>query len=156
MRWIWIDRFTELVRGERAVAIKCISRAEDHLQDHFDGDPQLPASLMIEGMAQTAGILLGHANDFEHLVILAKIPKVSFHRVAYPGDVLRYEAIVQTLGEQGGTCTIEATLDNGPEAGAAVAEAEILFAHLDPDDPDYKGADQRNFVFTSNLLQVMD
>ena len=156
MRWIWIDRFEEFVRGERATAIKCVSRSEDHLHDHFPGDPQMPASLMIEGMAQTGGILLGHANDFAHLVILAKVPKVTFHRAAYPGDVLRYEATVQTLGEQGGTCAIRATLANGPDAGAAVAEAEILFAHLDPDDPNYRGADQRNFVFTSNLLQVMD
>ncbi len=156
MRWIWIDRFSEFVRGERAVAIKCVTRAEDHLRDHFHLDPQMPASLMIEGMAQTAGILLGHANDFEHLVILAKIPKITFHRTVYPGDVVQYEAIVQTLGEQGGTCDVTATIAYGPEAGALIAEGEILFAHLDPDDPDYKGADQRNFVFTSNLLQVMD
>ena len=156
MRWIWIDRFEEFEKGARAVAVKCVSRSEDHLHDHFPGDPQMPASLMIEGMAQTGGILLGHANDFAHLVILAKVPKVTFLRAAYPGDVLRYEATVQTLNEAGGTCAIVATLGNGPEAGATVAEAEILFAHLDPDDPDYKGADQRNFVFTSNLLQVMD
>ncbi|MFH5804986.1 beta-hydroxyacyl-ACP dehydratase [Alienimonas sp. DA493] len=156
MRWIWIDRFEELVRGERAAAIKCVSRGEAHLTDHFEGDPQLPASLMIEGMAQTAGILLGQTTDFKHLVVLAKVPRATFHRIAYPGDVVRYEAVIQTLTEQGGSCDVTATLANGPEAGAAVAEAEILFAHLDPDDPDYKGADQRNFVFTSNLLQVMD
>ena len=156
MRWIWIDRFDEFVRGERAVAIKAVSRSEDHLHDHFPGDPQMPASLMIEGMAQTGGILLGHANDFEHLVILAKVPKATFHRAAYPGDVLQYEATVQTLGEQGGSVRVNATIANGPDAGAAVADAEILFAHLNPDDPDYKGADQRNFVFTTNLLQVLD
>ena len=107
-------------------------------------------------MAQTAGILLGHANDFEHLVILAKVPKIAFHRTVVPGDTVQYEAVVQTLGDQGGSCEVTATIAHGPHAGAPVADGEILFAHLNPDDPDYKGADQRNFVFTSNLLQVLD
>ena len=78
MRWIWIDRVVELVPRERLVAIKNVSLAEDHLHDHFAAEgsrpamPVMPASLIIEGMAQTAGILVGHAEGFREKVILAK------------------------------------------------------------------------------------
>ena len=59
MRWIWIDRFESFELNVAAVAVKNVSLAEDHLHDHFPGFPVMPASLMIEGMAQTAGILVG-------------------------------------------------------------------------------------------------
>ncbi|HHH76481.1 MAG TPA: beta-hydroxyacyl-ACP dehydratase, partial [Phycisphaerae bacterium] len=57
MRWIWIDRFIEFVPTVKATAVKNISLAEEHLHDHWSPWPVMPASLMIEGMAQTAGIL---------------------------------------------------------------------------------------------------
>ena len=62
MRWIWIDRFVEFVDGSHAKAIKNVSLSEDHLHDHFPGFPVMPQSLMLEGMAQTGGILLGKVN----------------------------------------------------------------------------------------------
>ncbi|PHQ81787.1 MAG: beta-hydroxyacyl-ACP dehydratase, partial [Phycisphaera sp.] len=74
MRWMWIDRVIELVPGQKMVAVKNISLAEEHLHDHFpatDAQPALPvmpASLMIEGMAQTAGVLVGHAESFKEKV----------------------------------------------------------------------------------------
>ena len=63
MRWIWIDRFELFEPGVRAVAVKNVSLAEDHLHDHFPGFPIMPTSLMVEGMAQTAGILVGEARN---------------------------------------------------------------------------------------------
>ena len=60
MRWIWIDRFVEFESGRRAVAIKNVSLAEEHLHDHFPGYPIMPNSLITEGLAQTGG-LLGHS-----------------------------------------------------------------------------------------------
>ena len=58
MRWFWIDRFSELVSGKTATAIKTISLSEEHLHDHFCGIPTMPNSLILEGMAQTAGMLV--------------------------------------------------------------------------------------------------
>ena len=75
MRWFWIDRFIEFESGQRATAVKNVTLAEEHLHDHFPGFPVMPGSLMIEGMAQTGGILLGETHQFEHIVILAKIPE---------------------------------------------------------------------------------
>ncbi len=65
MRWIWIDTFVEFVSGQRASAVKNVTLAEEYFQDHFPGDPVMPPSLMIEGMAQTAGILVGEARGFK-------------------------------------------------------------------------------------------
>ena len=78
MRWIWIDAFVEFESGRRASAIKNITLAEEHLHDHFPGYPVMPACLLIEGMAQTAGILVGEARGFAENVILAKIRKAEF------------------------------------------------------------------------------
>ena len=64
MRWFWIDRFVEFVPRKRAKAVKNVSMAEEHLHDHWEAYPIMPASLMIEGMAQTAGILVGEARNF--------------------------------------------------------------------------------------------
>ena len=60
MRWMWLDRFVEFIRGQRAVAIKNVSLAEEPLSDYVPGFPVLPCSLIVEGLAWTGGIL---AND---------------------------------------------------------------------------------------------
>ena len=66
------------------------SLAEDHFADHFPGYPVMPAPLILEGLAQTGGILVGEANDFNEKVVLAKIPKATFHREAMAGEMLTY------------------------------------------------------------------
>ena len=121
MRWMWIDRVVELVPRERMVAIKNVSLAEDHLHDHFAarGDergraespppraaiPIMPASLIVEGMAQTAGILVGHAVDFKEKVILAKVGNAQLEREIGPGTTLRYTATVQQIDRVGAATT---------------------------------------------------
>ena len=151
MRWIWIDRFLEFESGVQAKAVKNITFAEDHLHDHFPGFPVMPASLMLEGMAQTGGILLGEMNDFRHIVILAKVPKVRFHSWACPGDSLVYTAKLIDAREEGGS--VECVAHVGDRL---VADAEIMFIHLDQNDPELGKIDQKNFVFSTNLLSVLD
>jgi 3-hydroxyacyl-[acyl-carrier-protein] dehydratase len=151
MRWIWIDRFEELVKGVSARAIKNVTLAEDHLHDHFPGFPVMPASLMLEGMAQTGGILLGDLHDFEHIVILAKVPKVTFHSWAVPGDSLAYDAVLIDQRPEGGTVEVKAHVGE-----RLVAEAEIVFVHLDQNDPQLGSIDQKNFVFSMKLMGVME
>ncbi len=150
MRWYWVDRFIEFNSGESAKAVKNVSLAEEHLHDHFPGFPVMPASLMIGGMAQTGGILLGEVNDFEYNVILAKVPKVEFHSWVCPGDQLIYAASLQDHNEAGGSVTVTASVED-----RVVAEADIMFAHLTSDDPQLSRIDQKNFVFRMNLLDIL-
>ena len=126
MRWFWIDRFVEFVPGSRAKAVKNVTLAEEHLHDHFPGFPVMPGSLMLEGMAQTGGILLGQTSDFNEIVILAKVPNVTFHSWACPGDTLTYTATLLDVRPEGGVVDCKAHVGE-----RLVAEAEIVFAHLD-------------------------
>jgi 3-hydroxyacyl-[acyl-carrier-protein] dehydratase len=151
MRWFWIDRFVEFESGSHAKAVKNVTLAEEHLHDHFPGFPVMPGSLMLEGMAQTGGILLGEKNHFEHIVILAKVPKITFHSWACPGDTLTYSAKLVEARDEGGS--VECTAHVGDRL---VAEAEIMFVHLDQKNPELGGIDQRNFVFSMNLLGILD
>ena len=77
MRWFWIDRFLEFRSGQYAKAVKNVSLAEDHLHDHFPGYPVMPSSLVVEGLAQTGGLLVGEHSNFEEQGGLAKVPKRS-------------------------------------------------------------------------------
>ena len=151
MRWIWIDRFIEFESGSHARAVKNVTLAEEHLHDHFAGFPVMPASLMVEGMAQTGGILLGEVNDFDQIVILAKVPKVTFHGWVSPGETLVYSARLLDVRAEGGS--VECTAHIGERL---VAEADIVFAHLDKTDPVFGAIGQKDFVFSMNLLSVMD
>lgn len=151
MRWFWIDRFTEFESGKRAKAIKNVTLAEEHLHDHFPGFAVMPASLMIEGMAQTGGILLGETSQFVHIVILAKVPKVNFHSWVVPGDTIVYTATLLDVRAEGGS--VEVTAHVGDRL---VADAEIMFVHLDQKDPQFGAINQTNFVFSMNLLGILE
>src|SRR5687768_390006 len=101
MRWLWIDRFLEFNRGQSARAVKNLSMAEDLFAEHFPGYPVMPAALILEGLAQTGGILVGEANDFREKVVLAKIVSARFQREALAGETLIYDVSVLTLREEG-------------------------------------------------------
>jgi len=155
MRWMWIDRFEKLVSGTEAVAIKNVSMAEEHLHDHFPGFPVMPASLIIEGMAQTAGVLVGEANQFKEKVILGKVSKATFHHDVYPGDQLRHVAKIISLDAsfgrtEGKTWRAKA----GDPFGELVAEIDLMFYHLDQNMSGQKFPEE-NFVFTDQFHQLL-
>lgn len=152
MRWFWIDRFLEMKSGVSATAIKNVSLAEEHLHDHFPGFPVMPSSLIMEGLAQTGGILLGEKFNFEHIVVLAKVPKMTYHGVACPGDQLRYHAELLEANHEGGMVACTAHVGE-----RLIAEGEIMFAHLDNMDASMAGAvDQKNFVFSMGLMSILE
>ncbi|HBN77223.1 MAG TPA: beta-hydroxyacyl-ACP dehydratase [Planctomycetaceae bacterium] len=152
MRWFWVDRFVEFKSGISATSIKNVSLAEEHLHDHFPGFAVMPGSLIVEGLAQTGGILLGEKFNFEHIVILAKVPKIKFHSHACPGDQLRYHADLIEANEEGGRVNCTAHVGD-----RLVTEGEIIFAHLDKMDSSMAQAiDQKNFVFSMGLMSILD
>src|SRR5213076_3051978 len=101
MRWIWIDRFLAFESGKSARAVKNLSLAEDYFADHFPGYPVMPACFILEGLAQTGGILVGEANDFKEKVVLAKINFARFTREAVAGECLLYDVTMLTLRPEG-------------------------------------------------------
>ena len=126
MRWFWIDRFEQFERNRFAVAIKNVSLAEEVIDEYTPGYPHYPHSLMIEGMAQTGGLLIAEPFEFMRRVVLAKVSKAVFHRTACPGDTLRYKATLQIVQDGGAIVAGEVTV-----GGEEVADLELWFAFLD-------------------------
>jgi 3-hydroxyacyl-[acyl-carrier-protein] dehydratase len=149
VRWIWIDRFEEFVSGQRAVAVKNVTLAEDHLHDHFPAFPLMPASLLIEGMAQTAGILVGEARQFREKVILAKVKRAVFHEIVRPGMQIRHEATLESL-----TDAAASTAGRILRGEAVIGEVDIVFSHI---DQNMSGLDfpEENFVFTEEFMALL-
>ncbi len=147
MRWLWIDRIVELTPGERLVAIKNVTMAEEHLHDGEGAIPVMPASLVIEGMAQSAGLLVGHASGFKEKVLLAKIQRASFEREAIPGTTIRYDARLVRMDAQGAATegTIE-LIDAQDGSVSPMGSVDLLFSHLDQNVAGAEFGDV-NFVF---------
>jgi 3-hydroxyacyl-[acyl-carrier-protein] dehydratase len=149
MRWIWIDKFIEFKKGEHAVAVKNVTLAEEHLHDHFPGFPVMPECLMIEGMAQTAGILVGHANDFKEKVILAKIKKCVFFDYVRPGDTLKLAARIESIAPEAASTSGKITCGD-----KLIAEIDLMFSHIDQNLAG-KSFPEENFVFTDTFQSLL-
>lgn len=151
MRWFWIDRFVEFERGKRAVALKNVSVAEEHLSDPVSGIPNLHASLIVEGLAQTGGLLIGEYHQFEKRVVLAKVSKAEFHELALPGDQLRYTVEVDRLGAEGAMISGECHLD-----GRLLAKIDLFFAYLDDRFPKqlFNTGDLLSWVVAAGMYEV--
>lgn len=149
MRWIWIDKFIEFESGKRAVAVKNVSLAEEHLHDHFPGFPIMPECLMIEAMAQTAGILVGQARNFSEKVILAKIKKAVFYHYVRPGDTLTLTAEIESIAP-------EAASANGDIrcGDKLIAHISLMFSHIDKNLSGKKFPEE-NFVFTDMFQSLL-
>jgi len=129
MRWFWLDRFEEFVRCRRAAAIKAVTLAEEYLHDHIPGWAVVPNTLVLEGLAQTAGILVADAIDYRRQVVLAKVGTSEFHFDATPGDVLRFEAEIVELSEAGSVVQASSSV-----AGRPHGRAELFFGHIQAGD----------------------
>ncbi|HUP81022.1 MAG TPA: 3-hydroxyacyl-ACP dehydratase FabZ family protein [Pirellula sp.] len=126
MRWFWIDRFIEFVRDARATTVKNVSFGEEPIDDYLPGHPHYPHSLIIEGMAQTGGLLVSEAEGFQTKTVLAKVSKAIFHQLIVPGDQIFLTAVVQDKKPSG--AIVEGTVKVN---GQVRAELELSFAFLD-------------------------
>ncbi len=115
----FVDRILELAPDERVVTLKNVTGNDPALTAHFPGNPLMPGVLLLEAMAQTAGLLLRPGAS----AVLAQIKDARFRRAVIPGDQVRLEA--RRLGRLGSLYrfTVAASV-----AGAPAAEAEIVLA----------------------------
>ena len=120
--FLLVDRIEEL-ENERVVGIKNVTVNEPFFAGHFPDYPVMPGVLIIEAMAQVAGVLVlsGIPDRKNKLVLLAGVDGAKFRKPVRPGDQLRMEMKVlrsrATMAKVSGTATVD---------GAVVAEAEIL------------------------------
>ena len=157
MRWLWIDCITEHEPDLRLVATKLIHADDDHLQQFTINDVTImPFTLLIEGMAQTAGILVGSVSGFKEKVILAKIAKASLDCDVTAGDTVRFEATIERVDDAGAATT--GTIDRRIEGGDAwerIGTVELMFSHID-NNLSGTAFPEHNFVFSDNFKMILE
>jgi 3-hydroxyacyl-[acyl-carrier-protein] dehydratase len=111
--FLLVDRVVELEPGRRAVGIKQVSANEPQFTGHFPGRPIMPGVLMVEALAQTAGIAVLTLDTYRgKLGLFAGIDECRFKRMVVPGDTLRLEVTVEKLRGMFGRVRAVASVDD--------------------------------------------
>ena len=120
--FLLVDCIVEL-EPERIVGLKCVTANEPFFQGHFPDFPVMPGVLIVEAMAQTAGVLVLKTIEDRNskLVLLVAVEYAKFRKPVVPGDTLRMEMKLlkrkSSVAKMSGVATVE---------GQVVAEAEMM------------------------------
>lgn len=120
--FLMIDRVTDMQGDDRGIGIKNVTINEPYFQGHFPGNPVFPGVLIIEGMAQTAGVLC-IATMYKtqpKSVFFMTIDKAKFRRPVCPGDTIEYH--MKKIRRRGNMWWYRG---EAKVAGKIVAEAEV-------------------------------
>ena len=133
MRFILLDKVTELVPGKKIEAIKALSLAEEYLADHFPDFPVLPGVLIIEALVQSAAMLVRVTNNFAHsMIVLSEAHNVKYKSFVKPGNILRMSLAAKSIGtDEGSSFQGAAFIDDKP-----IVEARLKLAHFNLADKD--------------------
>ena len=110
--FLLVDRIIDLQPGEKAVGIKNVTMNEEFFRGHFPGNPIMPGVLIVEAMAQVAGVLSFRSGATPgQSVYFLSIERAKFRKPVIPGDQLRLEInITQQRGNVwkfSGNATVE-------------------------------------------------
>jgi 3-hydroxyacyl-[acyl-carrier-protein] dehydratase len=123
--FIMLDRVLDFERGKSITGLKNVSMNEPFFQGHFPNEPVMPGVLMLEGMAQTGGVLayLSDDNIAGKLFYFAGLDGVRFRRMVRPGDQIIYK--LEMLRQKGKLTKMagKAYVD-----GTLAVEAELMAA----------------------------
>jgi UDP-3-O-[3-hydroxymyristoyl] N-acetylglucosamine deacetylase/3-hydroxyacyl-[acyl-carrier-protein] dehydratase len=125
--FLLVDRIIELERGKKGVGIKNVTINDNFFQGHFPTRPVMPGVLMIEAMAQTAGVvILTHEAHRGKVAFFLSVDNVKFRKVVVPGDQLVME--VEVTRDRAKTVKTHAV---AKVEGGIVAEADMIFSFTD-------------------------
>ncbi len=125
--FLFVDKILEIEEDRRAVGIKNVSINDYFFTGHFPGRPVMPGVLIVEAMAQVAGVLmLSKKENQGKIAYFMSIDNVKFRRTVLPGDQLRLEVEVIRLKSRTGQVHTTAFVDSKP-----VAEADLMFSLVD-------------------------
>jgi len=122
--FLLIDKVLELEEGKRCKALKNVTVNDYFFRGHFPGRPVMPGVLIVEAMAQTAGILILCKKENQgKLAYFLGIDNVRFRKTVVPGDQLILEVEVLKIKAKTGVAIGRAYIDN-----KEVAEGELMFS----------------------------
>ena len=128
--FLMIDRIVGMVRDECAIGIKNVTINEPQFQGHFPGNPVFPGVLMIEGMAQTGGVLCIYSRREgikPQSVYFLTVDKAKFRKPVVPGDTIEYHmtkiASRKAMWWFRGEAKVAGRLVAEAEVGAMIADA---------------------------------
>jgi 3-hydroxymyristoyl/3-hydroxydecanoyl-(acyl carrier protein) dehydratase len=127
VRHFWLDRIIHLEPGVRATGVKGVALAEPEFDAHFPGNPVLPGIYLIEGLAQTAGVLIERSVEGRRLALLVSVDRARFLAFARPGDQVRLEAELESLDDGMARARVTALVE-----GRTVASARLVFKLVEP------------------------
>lgn len=132
--FLLVDRITEL-EEERVVGIKNVTANEPHFTGHFPDYPVMPGVLIIEAMAQVAGVLVLKSipDRDKKLVFLASVEEAKFRKPVRPGDQLVIEMVMVRRKSFVAKMSGKATVD-----GVLVAEATVMCSLQDKEAADVR------------------
>jgi 3-hydroxyacyl-[acyl-carrier-protein] dehydratase len=125
LRFILIDEIIDLVPGSTIHGVKTLGADEDVFRDHFPGFPVVPAVLLTEMMAQTAGKCLDAVNRDRGKAMLVQIRKASFRRWVRPDERVDIHAAVTSNELAYATALCRVDVD-----GVEVARADLMFSFV--------------------------
>ena len=121
--FLLVDRVLELVPNQKIVALKNVTVNENFFNGHFPTKPVMPGVLIIESMAQAAGLVMLSKEEHKGKIpYFTGIDNARFRRTVVPGDQLIIEVEVIKLKGSVGKAKAIAKVDN-----QVVAEAELMF-----------------------------
>ncbi len=131
--FLLVDRILELEPGKRAVGIKNVTINEPFFQGHWPEQPVMPGVLILEAMAQVAGVMLLtmlENKDKNVTAFMAGVDRVRFRRTVRPGDQLVIEAVMVRQKGNMGRVQAEAKVDD-----QVACEGEFSFALVEQEEP---------------------
>jgi 3-hydroxyacyl-[acyl-carrier-protein] dehydratase len=112
MRFVLVDRITELHPGQSLVAVKNLSLAEEYLADHFPGFPVMPGVLMLEALTQAGAWLVRDMEDFAHSVVVLRTAKmIKYGSFVEPGRQLLLRVTLVSHDDREASFKGEGTID---------------------------------------------
>jgi 3-hydroxyacyl-[acyl-carrier-protein] dehydratase len=126
MRFILIDKVTELETGKRIKAVKNVSLSEEYLADHFPTFPVLPGVLLLEGLIESASWLVRQTENFAHsMILLEQARNVKYKSFLAPGAQIEYTVEAKVIEEN-----VSSFAGVGVSQGQRIVEARFGLKHF--------------------------